>query len=63
MHAWDWGGFGLVWCGERSVQERRSAGETMQFAIPVVLRLCDDGLEATNRGGWEVEREGRTVRY
>lgn len=45
------GRVGLVWCGERSVQERRSAGETMQFAVPVVLRLRDDGSVATNRRG------------
>jgi hypothetical protein len=44
-------GTGRVCLVERSVQERRSAGETMQFAVPVVLRLCDDGSDATNRGG------------
>lgn len=61
MQAWNGAGVFVWW--KMSVQERRSAGETMQFAVPVVLRLCDDGSNATNRGGWEVEREGRTVRY
>jgi hypothetical protein len=37
---------------------------TWQFAVPVVLRLCDDGSKIA-RSSWVrvVEKVGRTVQY
>jgi hypothetical protein len=44
--------------GERSVQERGSAGGTMQSAVPVVLRLCDDGSQSPNHRGLKGRERG-----